>query len=241
MLLSERIYTSDQWFSDHPGSTVYDMFKWKKVQYEGKDPFTGKTMFNEEFVFPEHWPQERCESFIDKCLKVYHCESITYRKSLIEVVHEKVTEICVNATKNNILDGTKASILYDELAYILVSKLADPDPMYFAHIQDRLDEILKVKKCMISQPMRGLTDEQIRKTRNKAINEIEKLGYRFVNTYIEQDAPKDVNIPVYYLGKTIEIMSQCQAIYFCKGWDDARGCLVEHEIAKRYGYERIYE
>ena len=28
---------------------------------------------------------------------------------------------------------------------------------------------------------------------------------------------------------------------FCKGWENARGCRIEHEAAKAYGLEIIYE
>lgn len=32
-----------------------------------------------------------------------------------------------------------------------------------------------------------------------------------------------------------------EAAYFCKGWEKARGCRIEHEAAKAYGLEIIYE
>lgn len=38
------------------------------------------------------------------------------------------------------------------------------------------------KKAMLSQPMNGLTDEQIVATRNKAIAVLEAHGYEVVNT-----------------------------------------------------------
>ena len=31
-------------------------------------------------------------------------------------------------------------------------------------------------------------------------------------------------------------MSKCNAVYFCKGWENARGCRIEHETAKAYGF-----
>lgn len=44
-------------------------------------------------------------------------------------------------------------------------------------------------------------------------------------------------------GKTISIenMSLCHAAYFCKGWESARGCRIEHEVAKAYGLKILYE
>ncbi len=36
-------------------------------------------------------------------------------------------------------------------------------------------------------------------------------------------------------------MSLCHAAYFCKGWEDARGCRIEHDAAVAYGLEVLYE
>lgn len=104
------------------------------------------------------------------------------------------------------------------------------------------------KKAMISQPMNGLTDEEIEKTRNKAIKHLERLGYKVVNTLFTYDwysylAMKEigvVNIPLCFLAKSIEKMSHCDVAYFCDGWEDARGCRIEHEAAEEYGLDIIY-
>ena len=50
-----------------------------------------------------------------------------------------------------------------------------------------------------------------------------------------------VQIPLCFLAKSLENMSLCHAAYFCKGWENARGCKIEHEAAKAYGLEIIYE
>lgn len=102
---------------------------------------------------------------------------------------------------------------------------------------------------MISQPMNGLSDEEIEKTRNKALKHLERLGYKVVNTLFTYDwysylAMKEigvVNIPLCFLAKSIEKMSHCDVAYFCDGWEDARGCRIEHEVAKAYGLDIIYE
>ena len=50
-----------------------------------------------------------------------------------------------------------------------------------------------------------------------------------------------VQIPLCFLAKSLENMSLCHAAYFCKGWEQARGCRIEHEAAKAYGLKIIYE
>ena len=104
-------------------------------------------------------------------------------------------------------------------------------------------------KAMLSQPMGGLTQEEIVTTRDRAIAKLEALGYEIVNTLFTDEwyntenmmARGVVNIPLCFLAKSLENMSLCNAAFFCKGWEKARGCRLEHEAAKAYGKEIIYE
>ena len=50
-----------------------------------------------------------------------------------------------------------------------------------------------------------------------------------------------VNIPLMFLARSITNMSLCHAAYFCKGWENARGCILEHAVAKAYGLTILYE
>ena len=102
------------------------------------------------------------------------------------------------------------------------------------------------KKAMISQPMNDLTDEAIEKTREKAIRHLDRLGYKvilFKDGWYNNSAMKDrgvMSIPVYYLARSLESMSFCDAVYFCDGWEDYRGCRIEHDVAEEYGLDIIY-
>lgn len=98
------------------------------------------------------------------------------------------------------------------------------------------------KKAMISQPMRGKTREQIEAERAEAIKMLEEEGYEVAETIFDFDkdelaAAGVVNEPLYYLSKSLEAMSKCDAVYFCPGWSDARGCKCEYDAAMRYGLE----
>lgn len=101
------------------------------------------------------------------------------------------------------------------------------------------------KKVMISQPMRGKTDLEIATTHKTATQYLEDKGFEVVNTFFKEDFDgmdtKVLDKTIYFLAKSIEKMSECQAVYFCQGWEEARGCQIEHEIAKKYGLEIIYE
>ena len=104
-------------------------------------------------------------------------------------------------------------------------------------------------KAMLSQPMAGKTEEEIIAARERAIRELKRLGYEIVSTlftdaWYSSEAMKErgvVNIPLCFLAKSMETMSKCHAAYFCKGWENARGCRIEHDAAKAYGLEIIYE
>ena len=105
------------------------------------------------------------------------------------------------------------------------------------------------KKAMISQPMARLTDEQIVEARNKAIEFLQSKGYEVINTLFDdewcsQEKMKErgvEQIPLCFLAKSLEEMSKCHAVYFCKGWEKTRGCKIEHEAAKAYGLDVVYE
>ncbi len=106
-----------------------------------------------------------------------------------------------------------------------------------------------MKKAMLSQPMAGKSDKEIIETREKAIKALEEKGYKIVNTlFTDEWYSKEqmeqrgvVQIPLCFLAKSLENMSFCSAAYFCKGWEKARGCRIEHEAAKEYNLEIMYE
>ena len=106
-----------------------------------------------------------------------------------------------------------------------------------------------MKKAMLSQPMAGKTEREIIETRERAIAALEAKGFEIVNTLFTDEwyskeameARGVVQIPLCFLAKSLENMSLCHAAYFCKGWEQARGCRIEHEAAKAYGLTSIYE
>ncbi len=108
---------------------------------------------------------------------------------------------------------------------------------------------MNMKKAMLSQPMAGKTEAEIIATRENAIKALKERGYGIVNTLFTDEwySPDKmvergvVQIPLCFLAKSLENMSLCHAAYFCKGWENARGCRIEHEAAMAYGLEIMYE
>lgn len=95
-------------------------------------------------------------------------------------------------------------------------------------------------KVMISQPMRGKTNEQIRKERSELIFELENKGYEVLDTVFDI-APKDGDEAIFYLSESIKYLAKADAVFFMKGWEKARGCKIEHEVAVEYHKQVFYE
>ena len=93
-----------------------------------------------------------------------------------------------------------------------------------------------MKKLFISQPMNGKTNEEILEVREKAIESAERnLGepVEVIDSFFK-DAPHEAK-PLWFLGKSLELLSTADVAYFAKGWENARGCRIENQCAIEYG------
>lgn len=90
-------------------------------------------------------------------------------------------------------------------------------------------------KIMISQPMRGKTNEQIKQERAEVVKKLEMQGHEVVDTIFTEEMPIECDMAMYLLAKSIEAMSKVDAVVFMRGWQNARGCKIEHQVAVDYG------
>lgn len=93
-------------------------------------------------------------------------------------------------------------------------------------------------KVFISQPMKNKTNEEILTERKKAIKYIKENlrdgdDIEIIDSFF-QDAPHDAK-PLWFLGKSLELLSTADMAYFCEDWEKARGCRIEHECVEEYG------
>ena len=98
------------------------------------------------------------------------------------------------------------------------------------------------KRVFISQPMSGRTAEEIRYERDKVIEYAKKeLGDNIfiVDSYFE-GAPNYDPKPLWFLGKSLELLSTADVAYFAKDWDKYRGCKIEHTCAVEYEIEVMH-
>ena len=97
-----------------------------------------------------------------------------------------------------------------------------------------------MKKVFISLPMANKAEEEIKREIDKRKTAFQQLGFQVADSFIEENAAVQ-NFGLWCLGKSLETMSNCDIAYFCKGWQKARGCLVEYEAAVQYELQVITE
>lgn len=95
-----------------------------------------------------------------------------------------------------------------------------------------------MKKLFISCPMKGRTEENIRKSMER-MHKLAEIIFdeelEVIPSYIEDNPPENSTQAVWYLGKSILLLAE--ADYFIGiGYSDVfKGCYVESEVARRYG------
>lgn len=93
-------------------------------------------------------------------------------------------------------------------------------------------------KIFISQPMRGLTEEEIKFNREKCIC---YLMYSIPSQFsvIDSFIREREKGAIWCLGESIKLMQNADLVVFLSGWKEARGCRIEHEVCKSYGINYI--
>lgn len=95
-----------------------------------------------------------------------------------------------------------------------------------------------MKKLFVSVPMKGRTEEEIKASiqKMKKVAEIyEGEELELIDSYIEDNPPKDSKEAVWYLGESLKKLAQADVfigIYESYDWN---GCYIERETADKYG------
>lgn len=98
----------------------------------------------------------------------------------------------------------------------------------------------KKPKLFISQPMQGKSIEEILAEREEAIKKAKKFvkcDMEVIDSFI-RDAPASAK-PLWFLGKSLELMAGADVVYFAEGWHKARGCRLEYECARAYANDDL--
>lgn len=100
-----------------------------------------------------------------------------------------------------------------------------------------------MKKVFISMPMKDRKKEDIEKSFEKVKKTAKVLlgeDIEFINTVVEEKPPyNSKDEAVWYLGKSIELLSQADVLIVPGNYSEYKGCSIEVEVAFRYEIEII--
>lgn len=152
-----------------------------------------------------------------------------------EIINGEATEISENVEK-----------VEDEICETLENEVEEDSLEQKEEISsEQEDEVVEDDNrilIFVSTPMANKTKAEIHLILQSAINKlsIEAFGGKeleAIDTYIDEDYEKSLM----YMAKSIEMLSKANFAYFCKGWENTRGCKIEHECAVQYKIPIFYE
>ena len=100
-------------------------------------------------------------------------------------------------------------------------------------------------KVFISQPMSDKTDDEILNKRfeltEKTIKKFKTNNKEvsFIHSFLEFIPRKNANL--YFLAKSLELLSDADVAVFAKDWEKYRGCIIERLCCEEYGIKVIDE
>lgn len=99
-------------------------------------------------------------------------------------------------------------------------------------------------KVFISQPMVGLTNDELQKYHSKVLDMIQR---RYPTEKIHLINPPCPYYPyghselVWVLGKSLEYIAQADLVFFSKNWEISYMCSLQHLICRYYNIPIVYE
>ena len=117
-----------------------------------------------------------------------------------------------------------------------------------AYIEEKLNTKLP-KLFFISQPMADKTDVEIAERtmiKERIKREINPAAI-FINSVLDREKMKkeikDKKVKsesLYYLAKSLKLLSTADMAVFATGWEDTRGCRIEEMAARQYEIDVYY-
>lgn len=151
-------------------------------------------------------------------------------RGLIFNVNNEKWPLCAVITKNN---GTEIVLSFNvygsALPYMDTSVF---DLTLYVKNENR-------KKVYISIPISGKDITEVNLHVDLAKKGLESNDYNPITPF---DASPDSNASyAEHMGRDIQAILECDAVYFCRGWQDSKGCQAEYEVAKIYGKKMVFE
>lgn len=93
-------------------------------------------------------------------------------------------------------------------------------------------------KVYVSLPITGRPIEEAREQANAVRSSLKKLGYDVVTPFDVVEEPQGATEReqyAYCMGRDIEELLKCDAIYSALGYEESKGCRLERRAAEIYG------
>lgn len=106
----------------------------------------------------------------------------------------------------------------------------------------------KARTCYISLPISGYDiNERICVSEKAKLRAAKILGYKTPMELLNISTPFEINSHLSLdeysrqMGNDIEAILDSDVVYFCKGWQNSKGCRAEYEVAQIYCKTLIFE
>ena len=99
-----------------------------------------------------------------------------------------------------------------------------------------------MKRIYVSLPISGHNLDERKAEAEHIKSKLNFCGLNIIEVITPFDVCPESDKPYsYYMGKDIEALLECDAIYLREGWQHSKGCMAEFEVARIYGKEIIIE
>lgn len=95
-------------------------------------------------------------------------------------------------------------------------------------------------KIYISIPITGHDSTKTREEADRVKAMLSRQGHTPVNPFDIPTGVRDLQC-IDHLLADLRVLNDCDAIYMCRGWENSKGCTVEHCFAHEYNKIIIYE
>ncbi|MCL2592124.1 MAG: vitamin B12-dependent ribonucleotide reductase [Defluviitaleaceae bacterium] len=116
------------------GKSVFDLFKWKKVDVVLKSYSTGKVLTDMKGLeFPEDYSQSACDIIASKYFRKKGVNNERgYEFSMKQIVHRMVNFWVLSMLDSGLISEEQKEIVYDELCYMMLAQIWAPNsPQWF--------------------------------------------------------------------------------------------------------------
>ena len=103
---------------------------------------------------------------------------------------------------------------------------------------------MEKKKIFISLPMKGREHDDIVADQKAILAEVNAKAhpgteYEMIESCLDIAVEIDTSVikyvPVCFLARSIGLLAQADVVAFGDGWENTKGCNIEHKIAETYG------